>query len=110
MTRRVQKYLPILRILALASPAERKKIIKSADDGLIKVLVECCHNTLQGDLKLSSTKISKLKKFQKTIRNIGKPGKNLKKKKTDLIQSGSGFLSILLPSVVSGLVALLNKK
>jgi hypothetical protein len=109
MSQRVKKYLPLLQLLAESSPTSRKQILKSADDGMIKLLVECCHNTLKGGIKLSSLKIKKLKKYKKAIRVIAKPGKNLKKKKKDLIQTGSGFLSILLPSVISGLVAFLNR-
>jgi hypothetical protein len=110
MSQRAKKYLGLLQLLSQSSATVKKQILKSADDGLIKLLVECCYNTLKGGVKLSKTSVSKLKKYKKVLRNIARPNKNLNTKKKELIQSGSGFLSILLPTVISGLVALLNKK
>jgi hypothetical protein len=106
MTQRVRKHLPTLKVLALSTPAVRKQILKSADDGLIKLLIECCYNTLYGGMKLSSSKLSKLKKYKTVIRKIAKPSKNLKNKKKVLVQSGSGLLSVLLPTVITELAGL----
>jgi hypothetical protein len=109
MAQRVRKHLPTLKVLAASPPAVRKQILKTADDSLIKLLIECCYNTLYGDLKLTPANIKKLRKYKTTIRKIAQPAKNLKKKKKELVQSGSGFLTVLLPSIISGLVTLLKK-
>jgi hypothetical protein len=106
MSQRVRKYLPTLQVLASSTPAVRKQILKSADNDLIKLLIECCFNTLYGNLRHSPSNIKKLKKYKAAIRKIAKPNKNLKKKKEELVQSGSGFLPVLLPSIISGLVTL----
>jgi hypothetical protein len=110
MAQRVRKHLPTLRILALSTPPVRKQILKSADDGLIKLLVECCYNTLYGGVKLTPAKVAKLKKFKTVIRKIAKPNKNLNNKKKVLVQSGSGLLSVLLPTVITELAALLGNR
>jgi hypothetical protein len=108
MSQRVRKHLPTLKVLASSTPAVRKEILKAADDDLIKLLVECCHNTLYGGLKRSPAHIKKLKKYKTTIRKIAKPSTNLKKKKKELMQVGSGFLPVMLPSIISGLASILT--
>jgi hypothetical protein len=109
MSTDVKKYLPLLRLLASATPYKRKKILLAADDKFVKIIIECCYNTLHGNVKLPKNKVNKLKKFKKIIRKIGKATKTVKNKKKILIQSGGAFLPLILPSIISGLVSLLNK-
>jgi hypothetical protein len=62
MSSRLRKYFPVLKILAESTPANRKKILIKADDELIKVIIECCYNTLEGNFKFSTAKKEKNKK------------------------------------------------
>jgi hypothetical protein len=109
MSAEVKKYLPLLRALTSATPYKRKKILLEADDNFIKIIIECCYNSLHGNVKFSKNKLEKLKKFKKIIRKIGKATKNLKNKRRILIQSGGAFLPLILPTIVSGLISLLKK-
>jgi hypothetical protein len=115
MSDEVKKFLPILRILSRASPYKRKKILQEADDNFIKIIIECCHNSLHGNVKFTRNKLEKLKKFKKIIRKIGKVTKNLKNRKKILknrkkilIQSGGAFLPLILPAIISGLISLIK--
>jgi hypothetical protein len=110
MSQRVRKHLPTLKILAVSPASVRKQILGAADDSLVKLLVECCYNTLYGDLKLSPASVKKLKKYKTIIRKISQPSKNLKKKKKEIEQSGSGFLTLFLPTIISGIEALVKNK
>jgi hypothetical protein len=109
MSPEARKYIPLLRLLGSATPYKRKKILLEADDNFIKIIIECCYNSLHGNVNFSKNKIEKLKKFKKIIRKIGKASKNLKNKRRVLIQSGGAFLPIILPTIISGLISLLKK-
>jgi hypothetical protein len=108
MSAEVKKYLPILRLLVKATPYKRKKLLQGADTNFIKILIECCYNTLHGNVKLSKQKVKKLKKYKEVIRKISKATKNTKNKKQFLVQKGGAFLPLILPSIISGLVTLLK--
>jgi hypothetical protein len=107
MSSEVKKYLPILRLLAKATPYKRKKILLAADTKLIQVIIECCYNTLNGNVKLSKQKINKLKRHSKVLRNLSKVTKNTHTKKQILVQQGGAFLPLILPSIISSLFTLL---
>jgi hypothetical protein len=110
MCERVHKYLPELKFLIASTSSKRKKYLENADDELIKLIIECCYNTLNGTLKFSPTKKEKIRKHRNLIRKIAKAGHNLKQKKKILIQSGKGVFSILLPAIISIVSALISKK
>lgn len=105
----IQKYLPLLRLIAGATPYKRKKLLLAADDNFLKILIECCYNTLEGNVQLSEQKIKKLKKYKNDIRKIAKATKSVKGKRKILVQSGGAFLPIILPSIISALIALLKE-
>jgi hypothetical protein len=108
MSSDVKKYLPILRLLAKSTPYKRKKLLLAADTNFIKILIECCFNILNGNVKLPKQKIQKLEKYKEIIRKIAKASKNINNKKKVLIQKGGAFLPLILPSIISGLVTLLK--
>lgn len=98
----VQKYLPILQTLQTAKPKLRKSILQNADIKLITTLIECIHNTLNGNVILSKTEINKLKRFKNVLRKILNSKCKLEQKRKIIIQSGQGaFLPILLAPIVS---------
>lgn len=92
-----------LHVLKNATPQVRKTILQGADDSLIKAILECILNTLNGNHKVSSSIKNKLCKYKKCLRQLSNPKYSIKKKRKLLVQHG-GFLGALLTSLLSGLV------
>lgn len=101
MSQCVLKSLHVLNKLAKAKPAERKQILESASLQLIKSIVECIENVLNGIVKLKKNCLNKLKRHKNTLLNIRTKGSRLAHKKKIIIQSGGSFLPLLLPPVLS---------
>ncbi|GFV05841.1 uncharacterized protein TNCV_5035801 [Trichonephila clavipes] len=53
---RVSRHVHLLHVLAAASPAQRKAILKSATDDQIKTLCEICDNLLSGNIPTKRSK------------------------------------------------------
>lgn len=94
------KYMPILDLLTKASPHLRQNLLSSADEELIKLLVECCFNTLIGGVRISKYRHNKIKQHKDIIRQISNPNQKLENKRKILIQSGGNFLPVFLPAVI----------
>lgn len=107
--KRLKSNKHILHVLRNTTPKVRKAILQSADDDLIKALVECVINTLNGNHKINTSTKTKLCKYKNCFRQLANPKVSLKKKRKIFIQKG-GFLGVLLSTLLSGLVgSLLNK-
>lgn len=106
---RLNSHKHFLHVLKNATPKARKAILQTADDDLIKALLECVINTLNGNHKVTPKVKSKLCKFKNCFRKLANPKVSLKKKRKLLIQKG-GFLIPLLTSILSGLVGRLIAK
>jgi len=85
------------------NPQLRKNILKDSNPDLIKALCEVCMNTLNGNMKISNSTKSQLKKYKKTLRCLASPKVKLTRKRKLLIQKG-GFLPVLLGSLLAGAV------
>ena len=53
--------LHFLHVLQEVKPQARRAIVASANDELLKAIVECAINTLNGNIKLTKDEKSKLK-------------------------------------------------
>jgi len=60
---RLKSQLHFLHVLKDAKPQSRRALLASAHDELIKAIVECAINTLNGNHKLTIGEKSKLKKY-----------------------------------------------
>lgn len=109
MSEVVVKNLPILDILTRSNSVSRQKILKKADFALIKAIVECVLNVLNGNIHIESGRMKKLKKYKNTLRKLSAPGKNWSLKKKVIVQSGGSFLPLLLTPIVTSLIDLIRK-
>ena len=100
---RLQSQLHFLHVLKDAKPQARRALLASADDELIKAIVECALNTLNGNHKLTKEEKSKLKKYKSRLRALINPKISFKSKRKLLVQKG-GFIVPLLASVLSGVI------
>jgi len=75
----------------------------SPDDDLIKAIVECAINTLNGNHKLTEDDKGKLSKYKNRLRVLVNPNITFKIKRKLLIQKG-GFIVPLLTNFLSGVI------
>ena len=105
---RLKSQQHFLHVLKDAKPQARRVLLESANDDLIKAIVECVINTLNGNHKLTKDEKSKLKKYKNRLRALVKPKISFKSKRKLLVQKG-GFIVPLLTSILSGVIgALIN--
>src|SRR5215469_3099291 len=105
---RLNSQLHFLHVLKDAKPQARRALLESASDDLIKAIVECAINTLNGNLKLTKNEKTRLKKFKNRLRALVSPKISFKSKRKLLVQKG-GFIVPLLTSILSGVIgALIN--
>lgn len=103
MSKCVVKHIHLLDALAKAKPSERKAMLKKSNFGLVKSIVECVENVLDGNVKLEKKRLLKLKKYKNQLRKIYKSGKKWTSKKKVIIQTGGGFLPTLLLPIISAI-------
>lgn len=104
----VKKNLELLKVLSKCKKGMLKAVINTSDRDLILTVCECILNCLNGNIKLSPKNRDKLKKYKRTLRTLIQKRKSIKYRKKLLIQQGSGFLPIILPSVISALASLFS--
>ena len=92
-----QKHL--LSELAKPKSPYRIAILKKAQPQLILAICESIYNIIEGRVPISTDQKEKLKKYKIILRKLVQKNK-LKYKKKLLVQSG-GFLSVILPTVLS---------
>jgi hypothetical protein len=110
ISQRLNKYEHIIKQLSVAKPSKRRKLLEKADCCLIKILCECALNVLKGNISLNKDHIRKLSPHVNTLIKLSKPRNslnNLHRKQKLLIKKG-GFLSIILPALVSTLSGLVG--
>ncbi|GFX69195.1 uncharacterized protein TNCV_3563711 [Trichonephila clavipes] len=106
---RVSRHVHLLHVLADASPAQRKAILKSATDDRIQTLCEICDNLLSGNIP--TKKIKKLCGYKRVIRLLANRSVPISRKRklfTTNRQVG-GFLPLILPGVLSLLGGIAGK-
>lgn len=110
MASKLKKHLPLLQALANSNSVIRKKIIKTGDTKLIFAIIECIHNTLIGNVKLSKKEKDLLRPYQNILRRISKSGDTLENKKKLIVQKGGSFLPLILSPILSILYSKLVEK
>jgi ABC-type dipeptide/oligopeptide/nickel transport system ATPase subunit len=106
--KRVQNNLELLKLLCKCKKKMLKAIIQTSDKELVYCICECILNIVNGNVKVGDEEIKKLKKYKNVLRELLSKYKPMKSKKKILIQHGSGFLPILIPTIFQALATLLN--
>lgn len=101
MSSLIIQQLPLLELLAKVNPESRLKILKNCNQNLIKAIVECVRNVIKKNVQIKATRIEKLKKYKKTLRQIANSKNKIDNNKKIIVQSGGHFLPILLTPIVS---------
>jgi len=82
----LKSQLHFLHVLKDTKPQARRAILTSADDYLIKAIVECAINTLNGNHKLTKEDKSKLSKYKNRLRALVNPKISFKSKRKLLVK------------------------
>ena len=101
--KRLKSQLHFLHVLKEAKPQARRALLASANNELIKAIVECPINTFNGNDKLNKEGQSKLSKYKNRLHALVTPKISFKSKRKLLIQEG-GFIVPLLTSILSGVI------
>ena len=103
MAQRLRKNRDFLKLLVKCTPAQRKAILKVADDALVRTICECILNVLKETVPVSKPAKRKLLAHKKSH----KKSTPIEKKKKILVQHGGNFLNVLLPPVLRVLSSIL---
>ena len=74
-----------------------------------KCMREICHNVMKRKVPLSLKDVRKLQKHKPAIKALAKKSTTKKKREQHIVQSGAGFLPILIPLISSILAGVLQK-
>ena len=94
----VKRALPLLKVLADASPKLKKVIIKHAPTKLVTAISEIVLNLIKGVIKLTAHQKKRLSRYKKELLALAKKKVSPGKKRKILVQKGgSAAISILVP-------------
>ena len=108
MAQRLRRNHFFIKLLAKCTPAQRKAILKEADDALVKTICECVLNVLKETVPVSKPAKRKLLGHKKSLIALAEKSTPVSKKKKILVQQGGNFLSVLLPLVLRVLSSILT--
>ena len=109
MAPRVHTHKALLEVLKTAKPKLCKAILHHSDKSLVFALCEICDNLLEGNIPLTPTQKTKLKKYRTHFRRLAHKGEGWQVKKKYLTQKGGAFLPLLLSAVASVLPMLFKQ-
>ena len=104
MSKRLERHLHLLRVLARGDKKLRDSLIRNSDESLVHCLCECALNTLKGNVPLTTSQKKKLAVHKKSIRELAVKHPSLKHKKKLLVQRGGAFLPLLLAPIIGALI------
>ena len=105
MSARVKKYLPVLKRIRRMGDRARREYVRKCDTEFINCVSECAKNVIKGNVPLSDRQMTNLRRKRYDLRALSKRKTSLQTKRK-ILQKG-GFLSALLPPVLSVLGSLL---
>jgi len=108
MSKRVRKYLPVLRRINKLGDKAKRDFVRKCDRGFLDCISECAKNVLKGNVPLTDRQKTKLRRSRKDLRALSIKKTALRNKRR-ILQKG-GFLSALLPPVLGVLASLLIPK
>ena len=102
--KKVIRHKSLLKVLHNTNSKLRKAILKNCDNDVICVLTEIIVNLLNGNIQLTASQKTKLKRYKNAFRKIANLCKNnkLSNKKSArklFIQNGGAFPFFLLPLI-----------
>jgi len=109
MSKRVRKYLPVLRRINKLGEKAKRNFVRKCDRGFLDCIRECAKNVLKGNVPLTDRQMTKLRRSRKDLRALSIGKTTLRNKCRRILQKG-GFLNALLPPTLGVLANLLLPK
>jgi len=107
MSLRVKKYLPVLKRIRKLGDRARRDYVRKCDREFIDCVSECAKNVIKGNVSLTDRQKARLRRNRNDLRAVSLKKTSLRKKRR-IVQKG-GFLTALIPPVLSALVGLFSK-
>ena len=98
MAETLQQHGEMLKFLAATKPATAKTIVNAASPEFVRVLCECCHNVLKGNVPLTANQKRILCGHKNKLRALTQKKLSIKRRKQILQQDG--FLGALIGPIV----------
>lgn len=107
MSQRTRKFLPMLKRIRKMGDRTKKEYVRKCNKEFLDCVSECAKNVIKGNVPLSDRQKTNLRRRKKDLRALSVKKTSLRKKRK-ILQKG-GFLTALLPPVLSILSSLLLK-
>jgi len=105
MSTRVKKFLPTLKRICRIGDRARRDYVRKCDNEFIHCVSECAKNLIKGNVPLTTHQMKNLRRRRNDLRALSVKKTSLRKKRK-ILQKG-GFLTALLPPILSVLGSLL---
>ena len=107
MSQLTRKYLSTLKRIWKIGDKARREYVRKCDRNFMDCISECAKNVIKGNVPLSSRQMTQLRRKRYDLRALSKKKTSLRAKRK-ILQKG-GFLTALLPPILSVLASLLTK-
>jgi len=107
MSELTRKYLSTLKRIRKMGDRAKREYIRKCDRQFVDCISECAKNVIKGNVPLSSRQMTQLRRKRYDLRALSKKKTSLRAKRK-ILQKG-GFLTALLPPILSVLASLLTK-
>ena len=105
MSERTMKYLTVLERIRRLGEKGKKEYVQKCDKEFINCVSECAKNVIKGNVPLTNRQMARLRRERNNLKALSVKKTSLTKKRR-ILQRG-GFLTALLPPVLSVLTGLL---
>jgi len=107
MSRLTRTFLPTLKRLRKLGDRAKREYVRKCDREFVDCVSECAKNVIKGNVPLNARQKTALRRKRNDLRALAAK-KTSQRKKRQILQKG-GFLTALLPPVLSVLGSLLLK-
>jgi len=105
MSQLSKRYLPTLKRIRKMGDRAKQEYVRKCDKEFLDCISECAKNLIKGNVPLTSRQMTNLRRKKHDLRSLSKRNTSLRTKRK-ILQKG-GFLSALLPPILSVLGSLL---
>jgi hypothetical protein len=106
MSSRVRQVLPELKRLNRLAAKDRRRYLKTCGGPLVDCVCECIRNLLKGRVPLRPKQVKALRRYKRLLRQAASK-KTSRTERRRILQRG-GFIGAILPSLISGLGAIIS--
>ena len=103
----MKNYLPVLKRIRKLGEKAKQQYVRKCDKEFLDCAIECAKNIIKGNVPLTNSQKTTLRRKRNDLRALSVKKTSLRKKRR-ILQKG-GFLTALLPPILSVLGSLFMK-